>query len=88
MGQYIQEGLRNLFETVISVENSNSVLQVPYDEENHDGLNFLAGKKLTEINHMAELGTMLAHVDGSFLAALDALHFSIPVIPMLAVFTP
>jgi glucose-6-phosphate isomerase len=64
MGQYIQEGLRNLFETLISVENSNSVLQVPFDEENHDGLNYLAGKKLSEINHMAELGTLLAHVDG------------------------
>ena len=64
MGQYIQEGLRNLFETVISIENSNSLLQVPLDDENHDGLNYLAGKKLSEINHMAELGTMLAHVDG------------------------
>jgi len=64
MGQYIQEGLRNLFETVISIEQSNGLLQVPFDDENHDGLNFLAGKKLTEINHMAELGTMLAHVDG------------------------
>ena len=64
MGQYIQEGLRNLFETVISVEHSNSVLEVPADIENHDGLNYLAGKKLSEINHMAELGTMLAHVDG------------------------
>jgi glucose-6-phosphate isomerase len=65
MGQYIQEGLRNLFETVVSVENSNNQLQVPADRENLDGLNYLAGKKLTEINYMAELGTMLAHVDGS-----------------------
>lgn len=64
MGQYIQEGLRNLFETVISVENSKSILQVPMDRDNHDGLNYLAGKKLTEINRMAEIGTMLAHVDG------------------------
>jgi glucose-6-phosphate isomerase len=64
MGQYIQEGLRNMFETVISIQHSNSVLQVPADSENHDGLNYLSGKKLSEINHMAELGTMLAHVDG------------------------
>jgi glucose-6-phosphate isomerase len=64
MGQYIQEGLRNLFETIISIDHSNSLLQVPFDDENHDGLNYLAGKKLSEINHMAELGTMLAHVDG------------------------
>ena len=64
MGQYIQEGLRNLFETVISIDHSNSVLEVPSDEGNLDGLNYLAGKNLSEINHMAELGTMLAHVDG------------------------
>jgi glucose-6-phosphate isomerase len=64
MGQYIQEGLRNMFETVISIQHSNSLLQVPADSENHDGLNYLSGKKLSEINHMAELGTMLAHVDG------------------------
>jgi glucose-6-phosphate isomerase len=64
MGQYIQEGLRNLFETVISIEHSNSLLQVPQDDDNHDGLNYLTGKKLSEINRMAELGTMLAHIDG------------------------
>jgi glucose-6-phosphate isomerase len=64
MGQYLQEGLRNLFETVISVESANSTLNVPVDPEDNDGLNFLAGKRLTEINHMAELGTKLAHLDG------------------------
>jgi glucose-6-phosphate isomerase len=76
MGQYIQEGLRNIFETVISVEHSNSLLQVPEDDENHDGLNYLTGKKLSEINHMAELGTMLAHVDGG----VPNIRISIPSI--------
>jgi len=76
MGQYIQEGLRNLFETIVSVEKSDSVLQVPSDSENLDGLNYLAGKKLTEINYMAELGTMLAHVDGG----VPNIRLSIPAI--------
>jgi glucose-6-phosphate isomerase len=65
MGQYIQEGLRNIFETVISVEQSNKLLKIPSDKENLDGLNFLAGKRIQEVNQMAELGTMLAHVDGN-----------------------
>ena len=64
MGQWIQEGERTIFETVISVENVNHTLQVPTDEENLDGLNFLAGKRVDEVNKMAELGTQLAHVDG------------------------
>ena len=64
MGQYIQEGERHLFETVISVEESNYMVEFPYDEANLDGLNFLAGKRVDEVNKMAELGTMLAHVDG------------------------
>ena len=64
MGQYIQEGMRNLFETVISVENPDSKLAVPYDERNLDGLNFIAGKRLSDINKNAEQGTLLAHVDG------------------------
>ncbi len=64
MGQYIQEGERNLFETVISVENPQQKMAVGIDPENLDGLNFLAGKSLTEINQMAELGVTLAHVDG------------------------
>jgi glucose-6-phosphate isomerase len=64
MGQYIQEGMRTLFETVISVETPSATLPVPTDPEDLDGLNFLSGKRLTEINRMAELGTMLAHVDG------------------------
>ena len=64
MGQWIQEGERTIYETVISVENTQHKLQVPVDEANLDGLNFLAGKRVDEVNKMAELGTRLAHVDG------------------------
>ena len=64
MGQWIQEGERTIFETVLSIEEPNSSLTVPSDEENLDGLNFLAGKHVDEVNKMAELGTQLAHVDG------------------------
>ena len=64
MGQWIQEGERTIYETVISVETPNHELHVPSDEENLDGLNFLAGTRVDEVNKMAELGTQLAHVDG------------------------
>ena len=64
MGQWIQDGERTIFETVISVENPEHTLLFPSDEENLDGLNFLAGKRVDEVNKMAELGTQLAHVDG------------------------
>ena len=64
MGQWIQDGERTIFETVISVEEPAHKLVVPTDEENLDGLNFLAGKRVDEVNKMAELGTQLAHVDG------------------------
>lgn len=64
MGQWIQEGERTIYETVISVDKTNYKLEVPFDEENLDGLNFLAGKRVDEVNKMAELGTQLAHVDG------------------------
>ena len=64
MGQWIQEGERTIYETVISVEHPNHRLEVPTDTENLDGLNFLAGKHVDEVNKMAELGTQLAHVDG------------------------
>ncbi|MFW6222935.1 MAG: glucose-6-phosphate isomerase [Bacteroidota bacterium] len=64
MGQYIQEGERLLMETVISVENPDKELHVPSDEDNLDKLNYLAGKNIDYVNKMAELGTMLAHVDG------------------------
>jgi glucose-6-phosphate isomerase len=64
MGQYIQEGLRNIFETVLSIDNPNHQLDVPFEKENLDGLNFIAGKRINEVNKMAELGTCIAHVDG------------------------
>ena len=64
MGQWIQEGERSIFETVISIEQPNRKMLFPEDEENLDGLNFLAGKRVDEVNKMAELGTRLAHVDG------------------------
>lgn len=64
MGQYIQEGLRILFETVISVEQPARDLTIPKDEDNLDGLNYIAGKRLDEVNKQAELGTMLAHTEG------------------------
>ncbi len=64
MGQYIQEGERTLFETVISVAEAKHTVKVEADAENLDGLNFLAGKRISEINKMAELGVQLAHIDG------------------------
>ena len=64
MGQYIQEGERTLFETIISVKNSKYEVKVESDEANLDGLNFLTGKRLSQINKMAELGVRLAHIDG------------------------
>ena len=80
MGQWIQEGERTIFETVISVENPEHKLLFPSDDENLDGLNFLAGKRVDEVNKMAELGTQLAHVDGGVpniriaIDRLDAYH--------------
>ncbi len=64
MGQYIQEGERTLFETIISVENPAHKVVIEADKGNLDGLNFLAGKRISEVNRMAELGVQLAHVDG------------------------
>ncbi|PID93193.1 MAG: glucose-6-phosphate isomerase [Bacteroidetes bacterium] len=64
MGQYIQEGERILFETVLSVENSRHEARIPSDEANLDQLNYLAGKPIDHVNKMAELGTILAHIDG------------------------
>lgn len=64
MGQWIQEGERSIFETVVSIEKANKTVIFPHDEANLDGLNFLAGKRVDEVNKMAELGTRLAHVDG------------------------
>ncbi len=64
MGQWIQDGERTIFETVISIATPEHKLLFPTDEENLDGLNFLAGKRVDDVNKMAELGTQLAHVDG------------------------
>lgn len=76
MGQYIQEGERTLFETVLSVENSNRSLKIANDNQNLDGLNFLSGKAVDECNKMAELGTRIAHVDGG----VPNIRISIPSI--------
>ena len=74
MGQWIQEGERSIFETVISVETPNEKLLFPHDDENLDGLNFLEGKRVDEVNKMAELGTRLAHVDGG----VPNIHINVP----------
>ncbi len=76
MGQWIQDGERTIFETVISVENTRHEKIVPFNEANLDGLNFLAGKRIDQVNKMAELGTMLAHVDGG----VPNLKISIPAL--------
>jgi len=64
MGQYIQDGERTLFETVLSVKKPNHSLLIANDPQNLDGLNFLSGKPIDECNKMAELGTKIAHTDG------------------------
>ena len=64
MGQWIQEGERSIFETVISIAKPNHSVVVPTDEQDLDGLNFLAGKNVDFVNKMAELGTQIAHIDG------------------------
>ena len=64
MGQYIQQGERILFETIVSVAEPAHRVEVGSDAENLDGLNFLAGRRISEVNRMAELGVQLAHVDG------------------------
>ena len=64
MGQYIQDGERILFETVLDIKDSGSIIEIPYDEANVDGLNFLAGKTLNYVNSTAMLGTLFAHNDG------------------------
>lgn len=64
MGQWIQDGERTIFETVLSVEAPMHTLLVPEDKYNLDGLNYMAGKRVDEVNKMAELGTKIAHTDG------------------------
>ncbi len=64
LGQYIQDGMRNLFETVVWVKDTGVSQPIPYDPENIDGLNFLSGKDLNYVNDMARQGTLFAHIDG------------------------
>ncbi len=64
MGQWIQDGERTIFETVITVEEQKHNVVIPTDDANLDGLNYIAGKRVDEVNKMAELGTRIAHVDG------------------------
>ena len=73
LGQYIQDGERILFETVLSVEKPQNMLTIPEDSENIDGLNFIAGKRIDEVNKCAEQGTILAHIDGG----VPNIHISI-----------
>lgn len=80
MGQYIQDGERHLFETVISVDQAERELHIPSDPQDLDGLNYLAGRRIDQCNKMAEAGTLLAHVDGGVpniglrIGKLDAYH--------------
>jgi len=76
MGQYVQEGERLMFETVLSVAQPHDKVEIPMDAQNLDGINYLVGKSLTEINHNAELGTILAHVDGG----VPVLRIEIPTV--------
>lgn len=65
LGQFIQDGSRIMFETVLDIKNSNDKLPIPYDPMNVDKLNFLSGKDLDYVNHTAMLGTLFAHSDGN-----------------------
>ena len=76
LGQYIQDGQRILFETMISVKNPAKILTVPVEKDDSDQLNYLAGKRLSEVNHNAETGTVLAHNDGN----VPLLKISIPAL--------
>ena len=74
MGQYIQEGERSIFETVISVKKTKRTLTIPEEKTNMDNLNYLAGKRIDEVNKMAEKGTIKAHVDGG----VPNIHIELP----------
>ena len=76
MGQLIQEGERNIFETVISIKSPNRKAVVPTEADDLDGLNFLAGKNVDHLNKMAELGTKLAHLDGG----VPNIHIELPLL--------
>ena len=76
MGQYVQEGKRILFETNISVNHSKSKVSIPHDDDDLDGLNYLCGKNIDEINKIASEATAMAHVDGgvpNLLIEIDSL---------------
>ena len=77
LGQYIQEGRRNLFETVLNINKPSSDIEIKLDEDNLDGLNYLAGKKLSFVNKKAMEGTIKAHCDGgvpNILITMDVLN--------------
>ncbi len=74
LGQYIQEGQRILFETMVSVKNPSGKLTIPLEKDDADQLNYIAGKRLSEVNHNAELGTSMAHFDGK----VPIIRLSIP----------
>lgn len=76
MGQWIQDGERTIFETVISVKEPAVTHRIPSDEANLDGINYLAGKRIDEVNKMAELGTKIAHVEGG----VPNIHITIPAL--------
>ena len=65
LGQYIQEGLRNIFETVLDIKKSSDTVVIPDDPANIDGLNFLSGKELAYVNNAAMMATLFAHTDGN-----------------------
>jgi glucose-6-phosphate isomerase len=74
LGQYIQDGLRVIFETMLQIEKPNRTMAVPFEENDSDGLNFIAGKPIHEVNKMAALGTTIAHNDGG----VPVLHLTLP----------
>ena len=76
MGQWIQDGERTIFETVLSVELPRHEVVIPFDGANLDGLNYLAGKRVDQVNKMAELGTRIAHEDGG----VPNMHITIPAL--------
>lgn len=76
MGQWIQDGERTIFETVISVEKPSVTHRIPEDAANLDGINYLAGKNIDEVNKMAELGTKMAHVEGG----VPNIHITLPAL--------
>lgn len=81
LGQLIQDGERNLFETIIKVKDPKADVIIPFDADNLDGLNYLAGKNLESVNHKAFQGTLLAHTEGLVpniiieIEKLDSYHF-------------